>query len=150
MTHYTPHRIIAITLALLMFISSTGLSMDVHYCQDQLKGISLLGKAKSCHEAQASQSCHKKNKSCHHSAEATQTEKDNCCHNESLVVDKIDLGVSNTQITTFQDIQFDFVAAFVAVYVLNYSVEVDFQSYQHYKPPLPDRDIQVLFQRFLI
>lgn len=138
-------------MALLMLLSSTGFSMDLHYCQDQLKGISLIGKAKSCHDKQATPPCHKTKKTCHHSNDKlSQTEKDNCCHNETVVIEKTDLDATATQIATVQDIQLEFVAAFVAVYVLNIYAQADFQPYAQYKPPLPDRDIQVLYQTFLI
>ena len=151
MTRSLSHRIAAISMALLMMLSSTGFSMDIHYCQDQLKGISLIGKAKSCHDRQATPPCHKTKKTCHHNEESlSQAEKDNCCHNETVVIEKTDLDATATQMATVQDIQIDFVAAFVAVYVFNYSVQADYQQYAQYKPPLPDRDVQVLYQTFLI
>ncbi len=150
MTRSLSHRIAAISMALLMLLSSTGFSMDLHYCQDNLKGISLIGKAKSCHDRQAAPPCHKTKKTCHHTKAKSQTEKDNCCHNETVVIEKTDLDATATQIATVQDIQLDFVAAFVAVYILNYNVQADYQPYVQYKPPLPDRDVQVLYQTFLI
>jgi hypothetical protein len=151
MTRSLSHRITAISMALLMMLSSTGFSMDIHYCQDQLKSVSLLGKAKSCHEKQETPPCHKMKKSCHHKEDnVSKADKDNCCHNETVVIEKSDLDATPTQLSTVQDIQLDFVAAFVAVYVFNYSVQADFQPYAQYKPPLPDRDVQVLYQTFLI
>ena len=140
-------------MALLMLLSSTGFSMDVHYCQDQLKGISLFGKAKSCHEKQEAPPCHQTKKSCHHQEDGiSKADKDNCCHNETVVIEKSDLDATPTQKAASQDVQLDFVAAFMAVYVFNfnYSVRADYQPYAQYKPPLPDRDIQVLYQTFLI
>ena len=151
MTRSLSHRITAISMALLMMLSSTGFSMDIHYCQDQLKSVSLLGKAKSCHAKQETPPCHKMKKSCHHKEDnVSKADKDNCCHNETVVIEKSDLDATPTQLSTVQDIQLDFVAAFVAVYVFNYSVQADFQPYAQYKPPLPDRDVQVLYQTFLI
>ena len=152
MTTSLSHRIAAISMALLMMLSSTGFSMDIHYCQDQMKGISLFGKAKSCHDKEATPPCHKIKKSCHHQEndDVNKAEKDNCCHNETVIIEKSDLDATATQIATIQDIQLDFVAAFVAVYILNYNVQADFQPYAQYKPPLPDRDVQVLYQTFLI
>lgn len=138
-------------MALLMLLSSTGFSMDMHFCQDQLKGISLIGKAKSCHDEPSNTSCHKTKKTCHPANDnLSQTEKDNCCRNETVVFDKTGLDATSTQITTLQDVQLDFVAAFVAVYIQSYNVHADFQPYAQYKSPLPDRDIQVLYQTFLI
>lgn len=138
-------------MACLLLLSTTGFSMNVHYCQDQLKGISLIGKAKSCHETQEASPCHKVKKACHHKSDnLTQAEKDNCCHNESIVIEKSEVDATSPQLGVEQDIQLSFVAAFVAVYVLDYHVASDYQQYQQYKPPLPDRDRQVLYQSFLI
>lgn len=151
MTRSLSHRITAISMALLMMLSSTGFSMDVHYCQGQIKSISFFGKAKSCHEKQETSPCHQTKKSCHHNEDGvSKTEKDNCCHNETVVIEKSDLDATATQIATVQDIQLDFIAAFIAVYVFNYSVQTDYRPYAQYKPPLPDRDVQVLYQTFLI
>ncbi len=134
-----------------MLLSSIGISMDVHYCQDQLKGISLFGKAKSCHKKQETPHCHQTEKSCYDKEYGnSNADKDNCCHNETVVIEKSDLDATPTQLATVQDIQLDFVAAFIAVYVFNYNVRADFQPYAQYKPPLPDRDVQVLYQTFLI
>ena len=125
--------------------------MDIHYCQDQLKGISLFGTAKSCHDKQETPPCHQTKKSCHQEDDGiSKSDKDNCCHNETVVIEKSDLDATTTQIATAQDIQLDFVVAFIAVYVFNYIVNTDYQSYALYKPPLPDRDVQVLYQTFLI
>lgn len=144
-------RISTISMALLMLLSSTGFSMDIHYCQDQLNGVSLIGNAKSCHEKQETSPCHKNKKSCHYQdGNAIQAEKDNCCHNETVVIEKSDLDVMTPQITTIQDIQLGFVTAFVKVFLFNYNVQADFQAYTQYKPPLPDRDVQLLYQTFLI
>ena len=150
MANSLSYRITAISMALLLLLSSTGFSMDMHFCQSHLSGISFLGKAKSCHEMQSSSSCQKKKMDCNHKENATQDKKDNCCQNNSIVIEKSDVDATITPVATVQDIQSKFVAALLAVYVFNYSVEVDFQSYELYKPPLPDRDILVFYQTFLI
>lgn len=158
MTKSLSHRISAISMALLMLLSSTGYAMDIHYCQDQLKDISLFGKSKSCHEKQETPTCHQTKtsltdgqKSCHNTKDGvSKTAEDNCCHNESVVIEKPDLDATPTQSTTVQNIQLEFVAAFIAVYVFNYAVQAEQQPFAQYKPPLPDRDVQVLYQTFLI
>ena len=158
MTRYLSHRIAAISMALLMLLSSTGYAMDIHYCQDQLENISLFGKSESCHEKQKTPTCHQTKtsltdgqESCHNKEDdVSKTAEDNCCHNESFLIEKPDLDATPTQSTTVQNIQLDVVAAFIAVYVFNYGIEADYQPFAQYKPPLPDRDVQVLYQTFLI
>ena len=151
MTTSLLHRITAISMAMLMLLSATGFSMDAHYCQDQLKGISFIGKATSCHDKEATPPCHKTKKSCQHKeVDLSQADKDNCCHNKNIVIEKSDVDATSPQLASIQDIQLDFVAAFVAVYVFHYNAEADFQSNHQYKPPIPDRDTRVLYQTFLI
>ncbi len=130
-------------MALLMMLSSTGFSMNVHYCQDQIKDICLFRKAKSCHEKQSNSVCCKANT-------INRADKDKCCHNETIVVEKSNLDATLTQLETAHDIKLEFSAAFVESHVFNYNLQPDFQTYKQYKPPLPERDLQVLYQTFLI
>ncbi len=144
------HRITAISMALLLLVSSTGFSMDVHYCQDQLKKISFFGKATSCHEKQSTPACHKTKKTCHHKANnLAEADEDNCCHNETIVIEKSDVEAPSPQLAMLQDTKLEFVALVLAAYIFNYNVESDFHPDKFYKQPVPDRDIQVLYQTFL-
>jgi len=145
------HRITAVLLSLLMLLSSTGFSMDMHYCQDNLQGISFLGNTGSCLSKKSTSCCPKSKKTCHdNSNELDNIDEDNCCHNESIVINKSDFDATSPQIATGQDIKIEFVDAFVTVYVFNNILKADSQKYIKYKPPLPDRDVQVLYQVFLI
>ena len=151
MTVSLSHRITAISMALLLLLSSTGFSMDVHYCQDQIKSVSLFGTAKSCHDKQGTPPCHKAKKACHPKEDdISNTDKDNCCHNETVIIEKSEWDATATPLSTLQDIQLEFITAFACVYVFNYPIQADYPSFTQYKPPLPDRDVQVLYQSFLI
>ena len=44
------YRFVALMMAFLMFFSSVGFAMDMHYCGGKIKSISFFGKAKNCHE----------------------------------------------------------------------------------------------------
>jgi hypothetical protein len=59
---YSTKKITSLILLLIFSISSIGFSADLHYCGGHLKGISLVGKAKSCHEKSTKPSCHKTSK----------------------------------------------------------------------------------------
>ena len=151
MTNCPSHRIAAVSMALLMLLSSTGLSIDAHYCQDQIQGISFIGKAKSCHDKQETLPCHKSKNSCQHQNDGVDQADDNdCCHNECLVIEKSDVDATSPQLADIQNKQLDFVAAFVSNYVFDYGILADFQYFDQYRPPLPDRDVQVRYQIFLI
>ena len=48
MVHKIPYRISSLLLALFIFISSAGISLNMHYCGDELYDYSLIGQTKSC------------------------------------------------------------------------------------------------------
>ena len=76
------YRLLAMFLAVLMFITSVGLTVDLHYCSGQLKTFSFIGKAKSCHD-KSLMACP------NHRKMMAQNEHDgidtgNCCSNKTL------------------------------------------------------------------
>lgn len=137
-----------------MFLSSVGLAVDFHYCQGELKSMSLWKKAKTCHELAASSHCHKaKKQGCHKSASQKSCEKDDeqkgCCDNETAIF-LLDADYAVAEYVPLEVHQIQFVAAFVATsYHLFSEAEYTLSHYQNYKPPLLDRDICVLIQSFL-
>ena len=151
MTNRLSHRIIALSMAMLLLLTSTGFSMDVHYCQDQLRGVSLIGESKCCSTTQETSPCLKAKVTTHNNpAKAEMPDKTNCCQNKTLVIDKSDVDAASPQLAITQECQLEFVAAYVAVYVLNYNQKSPVQTSVPYKPPFPDRDVQVFYQSFLI
>lgn len=72
-------RIISFGLCGLIYLTTVGFAIDFHYCSSQLKSISFLGKAASCHEAAKPCLFHKKQKE--ETPEVTQAKFD-CCSNE--------------------------------------------------------------------
>ena len=44
------YQFTALMLAFLMFFTSTGFAINVHYCQGELKSFSFFGKSKTCNE----------------------------------------------------------------------------------------------------
>lgn len=148
----TYQRIIALTLAFLMLITSTTFAVDMHYCKGKLKSVSLLGKAKTCHEKAG-----KEGKSIcpYHQKIAQDTDsnkitKKDCCENKTTVVKsdhdrtKVDLPVP-----TIQQLQ-----QFVIAYTLVFYTEIttDKQSIQEfsYQSPIISRDIYALSEAFLL
>ena len=152
-----------ILLLPLMFISSFGFSLDMHYCGGEIKSIGLFG-AEACEmeDMQMNQTddsnlppCHRKNKidtqkkcsSSSSSKEGFNTSP--CCHNESVNFE------GNSTITqaanTIPDLQ-NVQAVLAYVIVLNQAIHFDFHSfdYQNYKPPLLVEDFSTLQQVFII
>lgn len=155
--NYT-YRITAIIMAFLVFLSTTGFSIDMHYCQDHLVGLSLFGKAQCCGKMKKTTPCHKSvndvskgEKACHHDkASLLKSEKDDCCHNQTVSVDKSDVDSTIAYNVDLKNIQMEFVAALVAVYFFNFNTQAELQTFVPYKPPLPERDVLILYQTFLI
>ena len=139
-------------MAFLMFTTSVGFAVDIHYCQGQLKSISFLGKAKSCHEmsdATQMKNCPQHKKMLEQNKNCSLDNKD-CCGNKTFhfqsdqdkVVQTYDFAV-NKQLQQF-------VAVYVLVFFSNNLVETDTSPFNSYKPPLVFEDILVLIQSFLL
>ncbi|MCB0562713.1 MAG: hypothetical protein KDD09_27365, partial [Phaeodactylibacter sp.] len=72
-------RIAHITLAFLLFISSAGLVINKHYCQNELKSIALFSEAEGCHQ--------EKTMSCPmHAKKSEDNHKKGCCDDETEYV----------------------------------------------------------------
>ena len=142
------HRLIALTLAVLVLVTSTGWSMDLHYCQGNLKGASFIGKARTCHDKEVSKACHKKKKACHHnSIELSEEEKNACCQNRVVHVKADDTDkVSVSQATL------DYQHEYAALVPLTDSPQIVNLPHRHspqkYRPPPLNKDLQVLLQIF--
>ncbi len=150
MVNNLSHRIFAVSMALLLLLSSTGFSMDAHYCQGELKNISLFGKAKGCYDGEIVETINETKKSCKN--QHGEIKRADCCQNESLVIESIDTDTTNPRLANIQESQFELTTAILAVFVLNYWSKSDIQPPLSHKPPIPldVRDIQVLYQTFLI
>lgn len=146
------YRLVAFSLALLILMTSVGWVVDMHYCAGQLKSVSWLGKAKSCHEqAQASTS-----KSCpHHQMmleqdEASSSDDGGCCENRTVYLHADqDTDALASQFVLEKQAQ-QFLVAFIVTFSPTLTRGRDVPTYTHYTPPLIPRDIPVLVQSFLL
>jgi hypothetical protein len=137
-------------MALLLLSSSSGFSIDFHYCQGKLKSFSLLGDAKNCHDKLAS------NKTCKHhqknleEAETSCEEKEDCCKNDKIhfqleqdqIISTSDSGITNSGLT--------YSLAYSASLRASFDLPNDNYTPVYYKPPLIPKDIPVLIQSFLL
>lgn len=149
MTLQRKYRIISLIMAVMVFCSSSGFSLDLHYCQGQLKSFSILGKAKNCHEMANMSHCK------HHGPTTTSicsdNEDKNCCNNETLLVKSdLELQVNSFKLNLDKNEEW-FITAFASIFLYNYSIEYnETELFQIHRPPLIPRDICVLFQNFLL
>jgi hypothetical protein len=144
------YRPLALSLAFLMFFTSAGFAVDMHYCQGQLKSFNFFGKAKNCHEME------QKVVSCpHHGTMVVPTAgceegKKGCCQNEVQYF-------QSDQDKNFQTA--DLVAgkqgpqpALPSVPLFPHLIQQTGNkvTFACYKPPLREKNIPVLFQSFLL
>lgn len=148
------YRITALTLALLMFTTSVGLAVDMHYCGGQLKTISLFGKARTCYpvkKVKASRSDCPMHHQLKNNEQGCMVDKPDCCQNKSLHI----------QLDQDQNIKVEGPAIskplphFVATLIVTFLKDLNNDDqpkpvFAHYRPPLIPRDIPVLIQSFLL
>lgn len=146
------HRITAVLMAMMIFISSISFSIDMHYCQNNLIDISFIGKAKPCYEKKQAAKCSTENEQGEHIhfQNASLAFDHNCCHNKTIIFDKLVSDVTSTFVTFKSDLQTEYTIGYITTNHNSEAIEFNFQSFTFYRPPLPDRDLFKLHQVFLI
>lgn len=139
-------------LSFLMFFASTGLAVDMHFCQGNMKSLAFFGKAKNCYElATGKKSCPK-----HETVAKQEKGKDSirskkCCASKSVILQS-----DSDQLIPANALKLNppaklFLLAFTATFLqASEAPSTEFIPYFHYKPPLILRDIPVLFESFLL
>lgn len=141
-------------MAFMLLLSSTGFSIDLHFCQGDIKSFSLFGTAESCHAKAEKNHCQQKKSTCHF-AKSTMEVADgcekNCCSNKNMVVDP-DMDTQKVTSEQLSETNISFLSAFVAAFYVDQSCDLAKLIIPHlnYIPPLLDQDIPVLVQSFLL
>lgn len=140
-------RFFHILMASLIFISTIGVTVNRHYCQQQLRSTGLWWKPKSCHDAIKADA---KLPSCPFHQKKTKDEKRKCCSEESNYV----------KTETVQDFIFDdfSLTQFLPDFLFStFTFENHFPVFREteyavfcFHPPPDEVSLQVLYQRFLI
>lgn len=138
-------KAIHIILSVLVFISSTGLVIDAHYCRGELKSIALFAEATPCYQQQEGK------KVCPFHAKKSEHEEGEkgCCKDKTQL-----LKVDDDQLpTSFQIAELE-PPVFNAYFFIPQAVDINnpLQAtvhYLNYKPPLIVSDRCVQLQRFL-
>jgi len=126
-------------LSFLVLFSTMSLTINEHYCGDTLVDAALFAKASTCGmEIHASEINSQKD-----------TIKNECCNNESILKEG-----QNELKASFNTLSFDqqlFVSSFIYSYLnLFEGYDNKIIPFKDYHLPLVDKDIQVLYQTFLI
>lgn len=134
-------KILSFFLAVLILLSTSSFTVDMHFCCNKLVDMSLIGKAKVC--AEKVQKKDSPLKQC-----TTLQEKD-CCSNESFVKTGNDtIKKANTKLEAETVI---FLNTFFYAYVnLFEGFEENIVPFKQYRLPLLSKDIQILHETYLI
>lgn len=128
----------------MLLLSNTGYTMATHYCGGEAveSKLMLIKHNLDCGMPDMEQECEEDMPNGH------QLSPKPCCQNEYQTFQVDD--TFKTQVIEVAP-NFVFVAAFVQRFILHTLYKSDtFPKYTDYTPPLPEQDIQVLFQSFLI
>jgi hypothetical protein len=139
-------KVFHILLALLVFVSSSGLVFSKHYCQGELKNTSVFVEAAPCHGVSKAAKCPR-----HAPAQEDNTglDKKDCCDTQtdflkvedaqlSASADLLSLGSPALLAVLFSFLPFEVIAA-----------DTKTRHDLHYKPPLLVCDLPVSLQTFL-
>ncbi len=146
------YRILAFSLAFLMFFTSAGFSIDMHFCQGDFKSFSLIGKAKNCHELAQTSTCkhHKVSIQEEEEEDCDKTEKKDCCENRTATLDSDqDQQIQTIDFTLTKEVK-QFVTAYIYAFYQDKLTKKEVIPFALYRPPLIKRDIPVLIQSFLL
>lgn len=132
------HKIMALTMVVVVLFSTLSFTVNMHYCGDTLVETALFQKAKGCGMEMANP----KTESC-------SITKKNCCDDKQLSIEGQDeLQISADKISFEQQV---FIASFVYTYInLFKGLEKNVSSYEEYKSPLVIRRIYKIDETYLI
>ena len=135
------NRLLHITLIFLLILSSVGVVLNKHYCQDELRSVHLFAQAKSCQQLPERPSCPL------HPPTDQQDEHKGCCDNTSEY-HKADTeqqqSESKSESTYFPaPISGPIIGIFPFPQFLRQRI-----AYLHFKPPLLSLDLTVRLQVF--
>lgn len=139
-------QIVHIGLALLLLISTTGVAVNKHFCQNELKSVALFVKAKGCHSGKVKKACPVHG---YMMVEAESPAQKGCCDDETEIVKTEEDQIAPT-LPEKPAIQTALLATLLVVLQIELP-EIDRQTlhYLNYKPPLLVCDYPSQLQIFL-
>ncbi|MBI5915562.1 MAG: hypothetical protein HY842_09310 [Bacteroidetes bacterium] len=133
-----------IILSLSVLFSTTGFTLNKHFCQRELQSVGVFVQTESCQHSEKAP-CHSASQSC---GSHQDKEENGCCNNTAKYY-KLD------QDKQVPSIGFDLLkkpalfAAILVVFQVGFpSAEAYFSTYQIYKPPIVCHDFQSMLQTY--
>ncbi|GAB3833693.1 MULTISPECIES: HYC_CC_PP family protein [Pontibacter] len=140
----TLHRIILLTLALLVLVSSTGVTVGMHLCAGEIRDLSFYGQAEDCPMEQMKETL----PPCHIPQD---TKEKSCCEDHQFVVERLDIASDTKALALNKTLDLKFIAAVKVVILQLFALQDELKpAYALYTSPPIARDIPVLVQSFLI
>lgn len=119
------YRVTSLLLALLIFISSTGISLSMHYCGNDLFEIAVLGKIEPC----------KKKEKIIRKADQSYFQKPGCCSFDEFEVNTSE----DYQLSDYDDVsllKINSTPTFVLVKNIYFNeFKTEFIDFRHFQPP---------------
>lgn len=134
-------KILSFFLAVLILLSTSSFTVDMHFCCKQLVDIAVWNKAKTCTEKVQKKDSPLK--------QCTTLQEKDCCSNQTVVKTGDDtIKKAQTQLEYKNII---FLNTFYYTYLnLFEGLEENIVPFKQYRPPLISKDIQTLYETYLI
>ena len=143
MKHNRFHQIFSVALAVLVLVSTLSVSVGKHYCGEHLVDVAIFAEADKCGMEATDQGTES-------SEEDLMMAAKSCC---SDVVDLFE-GQDELSLEKTKELNANqkvFVMAFAAVFSGSNLLELQNPApFEHYSPPILDKDIQVLHEVYII
>jgi hypothetical protein len=137
-----------ILLACLLLIGATGLVVNKHYCQNELKNTALFLKAKDCHSSLQAMNCPMHGDMAGHS---DNEERKDCCDDKTEYLKAEEEQITHTlKWALKKNVFVPSSAAWLPLSSLGSRQHRHIVPYLNYKPPLIVYDLQPRLQTFLL
>lgn len=135
--------ILSFALGLLVLISSTSFTINMHLCMGHVQAVSLIEPATPCAMELMAMDMAKEKRSC------SSVTKKGCCEEKSILFDGTEYQYKASEHFTLSAIDFVTLSNPVEL-IIDHSSSAITSHFVLYKPPLIDRDVTVMVQSFLI
>jgi hypothetical protein len=125
-------KIIHIIVACFILVSTTGFTINLHYCHKQIYDLALIAPAHSCCETATQDPCHS----------TGDLSSMNCCEDESIVVESVDDFVGSSVAASLEHAHsFEFFLAASIPFQVEVSGDDILRKAPWQKEPLPYREV---------
>ena len=133
------HKTLSILMAFVVMLTTMSFTVDMHYCGDSLVDFSFFTKSKTCGMEKAQPV----------KCENPSMSEKSCCSDQKIVKEGSDDLKTSFNKLTFE--QQTFVATFFYTYInLFEGLDENIVPFKDYSPPFIERDVQILYETYLI